>query len=505
MEQNFKFGNLTDVGLVRKANEDYYGCFNTANGHVFVVCDGMGGHVGGAVASQTAVEAIKTFYDTPHANIFVALQTALVKANEAILEKIKEAPELDGMGTTCVLLVIKEGKVYYAHIGDSRIYYIHRNQLKHITKDHSFVQSLVDEGHITEEEAEMHPNKNQITKALGIHPTIEPTICEEPIIPQSDDYFLLASDGLTGMTNDDSILEAIIEPEKALQEKVIRLIELAKEGGGKDNITAQLIHFIDENNSAENKRQTSAAITQVNPQPFKSNLETTKPFHSDDNTANAKKTSGKIVPILGVVVLLGVMIAGYSIFGNKSSNPVVSDVSTEKIQEKENTPLPVENSIESIVTDSTSMAPTMVHFGEEKKTIKPTSEKKKIDSSNKIQTAKGSAPTASSSNDAKMKSPELKASGKNDSFEYTIQKGDSISVLEKKFKKSWTKLKSEDQSYSSENPEPGKTIKIKTLYFFNYNNSQQKLEKITDALKKFNIKESDLIFLNDLHVVLIPH
>ena len=501
MVQNFKFGNLTDVGLVRKANEDYYGCFDTDNGHVFVVCDGMGGHVGGAVASQTAVEAIKLFYDVPHANIFVSLQSALVKANEAILQKIKEAPELEGMGTTCVLLVIKEGKVYYAHIGDSRIYYIHRNQLQHITKDHSFVQTLVDEGHITEAEAEVHPNKNQITKALGIHPTIEPTICEEPILPDSDDYFLLCSDGLTGMTSDASILEAIIKQEKTLQEKVTQLINLAKAGGGKDNITAQLIQFIDAPPADIAVDYSSKVVTQpgaITKHDHASAI--TKPFHTNtEPSAPTKKSSNKWLPLLWIILLLGVIYIAYSSFWKEPAKVLVSDISPQ-------------SNIENVETDSPNKIDTLSQKKTEEKNIekepiipKTLNNKKIVDSISKSKNANNAGRVVVDTEGTKVKSTEKKANEKKEFYEYKIQGTDSIPSLEKKFKKSWTQMKSDDKAYTKANPEPGSIIRIKTRDFFNYNNSQQKAEIISDALKNYNIKEDDLIFLNDLHVVLIPH
>src|SRR5687768_1947064 len=109
MTHNFKFGNLTDTGMVRQANEDYYGCFDTPNGYIFILCDGMGGHIGGAVASQTAVEAVKDFFDAAtYDNVIISLQRSLIEANNAILEKAAANPSLQGMGTTAVLLLIKD-------------------------------------------------------------------------------------------------------------------------------------------------------------------------------------------------------------------------------------------------------------------------------------------------------------------------------------------------------------------------------------------------------------
>lgn len=493
MTQNFKFGNLTDVGLVRKANEDYYGCFDTPNGYVFVICDGMGGHVGGAVASQTAVAAIKQYFESSHANLFVAMQASLEQANDAIIQKIKEAPELDGMGTTCVLLIIKDGKVYYAHIGDSRIYYIHRDEMKPITKDHSFVQSLVDEGHITEEEAEKHPNKNQITKALGIHPSIEPTICNEPIVPVPGDYFLLCSDGLTGMTNEKAIRETIINSEKNLQEKVSQLIELAKEGGGKDNITAQLVQFVD--TPVDIPKRESAASA---------NLDGTTTDFSQGNENIIATNKRKVWPLLSLLLLVGLGLGAYFVF-NPSSGQHTNEMamSDSKTAMEETTPAPeTQTNI-----DTTSSKPPKEEMVKQEN-INSIKEKKKITDSSKAPKA---ANNKLSIEDIPLPSPgaTMKPGGsitgaKKEYFEYEIKKTDSIVHLEKLFRKSWSKIKSEDGSYGSDKPEPGTTIKIKTKDYFYFKNSTEKKEKINEILSKYKISEGDLIFLNDRNVVLIP-
>ena len=169
---------LTDVGLVRSANEDSIGYShsddNNGNGTIFVVCDGMGGHIGGTIASKTAVERIieyfkKDYYDNP----FVALNNAITFANEQIYLKTKTEPSLSGMGTTCTILLCRDDKFYIAHVGDSRGYIYESNKIYRLTKDHSYVQQLVDSGiDMTEEEMESHPRKNEILRALGISNTV---------------------------------------------------------------------------------------------------------------------------------------------------------------------------------------------------------------------------------------------------------------------------------------------------------------------------------------------
>ena len=237
--------SVTDVGLVRKANED--SCYNaeTPNGFLFVVCDGMGGHVGGARASSIAVNSIVEFFTKEkYAIIQQALADALTFANSQILAAVAEDPELKGMGTTACVALLNEDKVWFAHVGDSRIYLFcnKQRQLHHLTKDHSVVQGLVDEGVITAAEAEHHPHKNRILKALGIKDDVQPEVCSMPVLPANGDVVLVCSDGLSGMVNDD-ILQYILEQKTPLQEKGENMLTMAKQAGGTDNITLQLIQI----------------------------------------------------------------------------------------------------------------------------------------------------------------------------------------------------------------------------------------------------------------------
>jgi serine/threonine protein phosphatase PrpC len=240
---NFSFGNATHVGQVRQANEDYFGNFETKNGYVFIVCDGMGGHVGGAKASQIAVGIIRDClqqldYKTP----FEALSQSIIAANDAILAYADENTELIGMGTTCVALLVVGSDVYYAHAGDSRIYLFSNKKLMRITKDHSFVQNMMDLGGLTEEEAEKHPRKNEITNALGLKNMKPPTVCKTQIQAAKGDKFLLCTDGLTGMVSDGE-MENVLKNSMELQGKANLLIDLANKAGGTDNITVQIVEM----------------------------------------------------------------------------------------------------------------------------------------------------------------------------------------------------------------------------------------------------------------------
>lgn len=239
------------IGM-RKAQEDSHDIFlKTPNGDAFVVCDGMGGHVGGAVASSTAVRSIKEYLEKEkYPNPIQALDGALQFANQQILGYASEHPELKGMGTTACILLFQGDEVWIAHVGDSRIYlYLGKEkELHRITKDHSYVQTLVDMGEITDEEAELHPNKNRILKALGVVEGLHPTFnyLDRPILPKNEDIFLICSDGLSGMIPDKTIERVLSQKDTTLDQKGDSLIDLAMQGetvqpGGQDNCTVELI------------------------------------------------------------------------------------------------------------------------------------------------------------------------------------------------------------------------------------------------------------------------
>lgn len=236
---------LTDTGLVRPHNEDSNRFERTNNGDLFVVCDGMGGHVGGATASKIGVNSICQYVREHECTIPQQfLVKALEYANENIFKESRSNTELKGMGTTACVALVRGDKVWYAHVGDSRIYYYNskNNILYRLTKDHSVVQALVDQGMITEAEAEHHPEKNKIRKSLGIKETVEAEPCQMPLIPSDGDILLICSDGLSGMMDEDDILE-VLTTTPNVNEAGKALIELAKAGGGTDNITVQIIKF----------------------------------------------------------------------------------------------------------------------------------------------------------------------------------------------------------------------------------------------------------------------
>ena len=235
----------TDVGCKRKANEDWLDSFECDNGLIAVVCDGMGGHVGGQVASHLAIDAIRAFltakyFDDPKEAIVQACNAA----NNAILQRGMQQPELAGMGSTCVMLIVRDGKVYIGSVGDSRIYFLRSKKLIQLTKDQSYVQMLVDAGQLTPEQAEHHPRKNEITNALGLQGMKPATVLEDPINPEAGDCFLLCSDGLSGMVSDREIEKVVGNQQNmSQQDRVNTLIQKARANGGLDNITCQIVEF----------------------------------------------------------------------------------------------------------------------------------------------------------------------------------------------------------------------------------------------------------------------
>lgn len=244
---------LTDRGLIREVNEDCIGITSLSNGiTICVVCDGMGGAAGGKVASAIGEEVFintmashgeeleKSNFDGK--KIKFAIKDSIEKANLAILARAKEDLSLFGMGCTLNALVFVDGKskVYYANVGDSRLYMIKKKEIKQLTKDHSYVQMLVDNKDITKEEAENHPQKNLITKALGVKEEIEPDIFDKRIYPKAETYFLLCSDGLHGLVSKDTLKDVALS-NVSIEEKVFSYIKLANEAGGHDNISAILL------------------------------------------------------------------------------------------------------------------------------------------------------------------------------------------------------------------------------------------------------------------------
>jgi serine/threonine protein phosphatase PrpC len=242
----------TDVGMKRSNNQDSMGFQDPADerewgekGSLSIVADGMGGHVGGEIASGLAVETIlQEYLGREGQDVEPALVSAVENANSRIFQKAQENPDLRGMGTTCTAMVLKDQLAYFAHVGDSRAYLIRDGEITQVTRDHSLVNQLIDRGDITPEEAESHPEKNVITRSLGIKPNVDVDTMNSPLEVREGDLFLLCSDGLSGLVRDEEMLEAVTtyDPDEAAK----LLIDLANERGGPDNITVQIVRVLGE-------------------------------------------------------------------------------------------------------------------------------------------------------------------------------------------------------------------------------------------------------------------
>jgi protein phosphatase len=225
------------IGLVRKVNEDSF--YISQEQDVFVVADGMGGYVGGEIASSTAVEAIAYYFQNYTHVSPVQLEKAVQYANSCILSKAMIEPSLKGMGTTVSLLTIADHKANWAHVGDSRIYVLRNNQLTQITVDHSIVEVLLDEGKITKEEAEHHPKKNILTRAVGVDRDLKVDTGSFDIFP--GDRILLCTDGLNSFVNKDDLQKALQEYSRKERDIINDLFERVYVNGANDNVTAILV------------------------------------------------------------------------------------------------------------------------------------------------------------------------------------------------------------------------------------------------------------------------
>jgi serine/threonine protein phosphatase PrpC len=325
----FKNASLTHVGRVRSANEDFHADAPTVNGHVFVVCDGMGGHVGGATASHVAVSSILEYFQREkHENIIQAIDRSLVFANEQVYARSISDPSLKGMGTTATVLVIQGEECFIGHVGDSRIYLKSDNQLFRLTKDHSFVQTLVDARVISDEDAESHPQKNQILKAIGISSSLEPTICPQPILVKQGDVFMLCSDGLNGMVNDRT-MEMMVDFQD-LSLTATNLVNAALEAGGHDNVTVTLVGI----HESSHKKST---FKHFNP------IDHKKTQEFPQTSVNKKKPAKTVLWVatsLVLMVLIGVGL--WLIYQNKSDGQYVMPKEGKKLTQDDLDRFPAE-------------------------------------------------------------------------------------------------------------------------------------------------------------------
>ena len=259
------FYTLSHTGVVRPNNEDYADSVQfkwcspsgiPGSFTALILADGMGGAANGEFASQTAVETVKSnvidvlFKLTPEqlldADLEVFLSDAFTQANEKVFAKSRENPEMEGMGTTLVVALIFNEILTLAHIGDSRCYLLREGKFRQLTRDHSLVQELVDQGKITADQAKIHPHKNVITRALGVNETIEGDCLKLPLF--TGDVLLLCSDGLTGYADERAVRRLVREqgeqPTADLKTLAETLVQEANAGGGGDNVSVCLYRHV---------------------------------------------------------------------------------------------------------------------------------------------------------------------------------------------------------------------------------------------------------------------
>lgn len=245
-----ELANLTDIGCERENNEDYF-CYSEPptesefrrKGRVAVIADGMGGEQGGEIASRLAVNAVQqAFLMLPPSDPLELLIEGFRAAHDAIQQCVRERPELRGMGTTCTAVAIADGHAHFAHVGDSRLYLIRDSTIALLTHDHTAVNRLIDEGVITPAEAASHPQRHMLTAALGAAREVSADVSRNPIPLRPGDLLLLCTDGLWGQMSDQELL-SVVQNRKSITDACKDLARIAKQRGGPDNITIQILRI----------------------------------------------------------------------------------------------------------------------------------------------------------------------------------------------------------------------------------------------------------------------
>ncbi len=250
-----QYAEITDVGKVREHNEDAIG--SNAEVGLMVLADGMGGYSAGEVASGIAVQTIsdlategamreKRNEQDPTTGLMrqtIVLRDAVARANKIIFQTAQSQTHCEGMGTTLVAAIFYDDKVSIAHVGDSRAYRLRGGKFEQLTLDHSLLQELVDRGFYSEEEAQRSTNRNYVTRALGVEPSVEVEVQEYDVLP--DDVYLLCSDGLPDMVEDEDIHLTISTFNASLDVVGQQLVQLTNDHGGRDNVSVMLAQIMD--------------------------------------------------------------------------------------------------------------------------------------------------------------------------------------------------------------------------------------------------------------------
>ena len=257
-------GAASDIGQVREGNEDSY----LVIAPLYAVADGMGGHRGGEVASNLALETVQQLFEQGSGTLAEQIE----QANRAVFERSQQDRSVSGMGTTLTAALIDGGRAHLAHVGDSRAYLLREGDLTLLTEDHTLVHKMVMEGEITEDEAETHPHRSILTRALGVDATVQ--VDESDVDLANGDRLLLCSDGLTGMISDDQIRQILgrnADPQTAVDE----LVQEANQAGGIDNITAVILDFVEDGSGKESTVAATMPHTPTHERPIRGRSDVT--------------------------------------------------------------------------------------------------------------------------------------------------------------------------------------------------------------------------------------
>ena len=255
LKKKFAHVELTDVGRVREHNEDDIG--SQPDIGLWVLADGMGGYNAGEVASGIAVKTVIDLVteacrrekrnvlepETGYMRQTIVLRDAIMRANKIIHQTAQSQPQCEGMGTTLVACLFYDDRVSVAHVGDSRLYRMRENRFEQITMDHSLLQELVDRGYYSQEEAQRSTNRNYVTRALGVEPNVDVEVQEVAV--EKGDYFLMCSDGLPDMVEDEDIHLTINTFNTSVETIAEQLIKLTNDNGGRDNVSIVLVRVTD--------------------------------------------------------------------------------------------------------------------------------------------------------------------------------------------------------------------------------------------------------------------
>jgi PPM family protein phosphatase len=316
--------SVTDTGRKRRHNEDSYVC----DPPIFAIADGVGGAQAGEVASSLAASALREGdgQGDPEDQVVELIQ----EANRRIFERSGEDSSLSGMGTTITVALVDDAHVTFGHVGDSRAYLVRNGQLDQLTDDHSLVAELTRAGKISEEEAEIHPQRSVITRAVGTDPDVD--VDTFVIEPQPNDVFLLCSDGLTDMVSDEDILRIVDRSRDDLKAAAKDLVFAANKAGGEDNITV-VVFEVKEGELEETKEQAAPPSSEEDDQDTLSGLErvpvvsasdawteeTPAPRAADKRSAARRRPSRRLM-VVGALVLLLCAAIGIGLFGLSQSH-----------------------------------------------------------------------------------------------------------------------------------------------------------------------------------------